>query len=145
MQTSQVLALKSLEVAWHTSAAGKQICYLGEHPAVCLIENLANLRRDGALYPDMFQLSKISSSDAVSSVDLTPEQIAQIDPQSPTTTQKIGDSWLLERSSALLKVPSIPSPESWNYLLNPLHPQSPALTIEWARKITYDQRLFRLD
>jgi len=29
-------------------------------------------------------------------------------------------------------------------LLNPLHPDATLLTLEWARHIAYDKRLFRL-
>lgn len=129
---------------WHTPAPGKRIAYLSEHPAVCLIENLVNLRRDGTLYPDTFQLLKISATAAVHSAELTRDQIAGIDPFNTSTTQQIGDAWLAARSSALLRVPSIPSPESWNYLLNPLHPDAASLTIESARNLTYDRRLFHL-
>jgi RES domain-containing protein len=129
---------------WHTLAEKKRLVYLAEHPAVALIETLVNLRGDPRLYPDTFQLLKITASKAVACIDLTPRELASIDPQDIATTQKIGDAWLARRSSALLRVPSIPSPESWNYLLNPLHPEASSLTIEWARKITYDHRLFHL-
>jgi RES domain-containing protein len=129
---------------WHTQAKGKRIVYLSEHPAVALIEVLVNLRGDPGLYPDSFQLLKITASKSIDSIDLTPQQISRIDPQDIGATQKIGDAWLAAGSSALLRIPSIPSPESWNYLLNPLHPGAASLVIEWARKITYDRRLFRL-
>jgi RES domain-containing protein len=129
---------------WHTLAEGKRIVYLTEHPAVALIEVLVNLQGDPTLYPDTFQLLKITTDKSVSTIELTPRELASIDPKDIATTQKIGDAWLAERSSALLRVPSIPSPESWNYLLNPLHPEAASLTIEWARKITYDHRFFHL-
>jgi RES domain-containing protein len=73
-----------------------------------------------------------------------PEDFASIDPKDITTTQLIGDAWLDTGGSALLRVPSIPSPESWNYLLNPLHPDAALLKIEWAKRISYDRRLFQL-
>jgi hypothetical protein len=41
-------------------------------------------------------------------------------------------------------VPSAPSPESSNYLLNPLHPDARSLVIDWSRWIDYDKRLFHL-
>ena len=129
---------------WHTSGEGKRVAYLAEHPAVSLIENLVNLRRDGTLYPESFQLLRVVARKAIPTVELSPGQITSIDPEDHRTTQTIGDAWLAERSSALLRVPSIPFPESWNYLLNPLHPEAANLTIEWARKITYDRRLFQL-
>ncbi|MBB5058352.1 RES domain-containing protein [Granulicella aggregans] len=129
---------------WHTVGEGKRIVYLAEHPAVALIEVLVNLRSDPALYPEDFQLIRIASVDSIASIDLTPDQLSSIDPDVTVSTQRIGDAWLADRSSALLRVPSIPSPESWNYLLNPLHPDANSLKIEWAKRITYDRRLFQL-
>jgi len=51
---------------WHTAARGKRIVYLSEHPAVALIEALANLKGDPKLFPDTFQLIRISVADSVS-------------------------------------------------------------------------------
>ena len=59
-------------------------------------------------------------------------------------TKSIGDSWLAGGNSALLTVPSVPSPESMNYLFNPLHRDAKGLEIEWCRWIKYDKRLFRI-
>jgi RES domain-containing protein len=130
---------------WHTAVAGKRIVYLAEHPAVALIENLANLRGDPRFFQKHFQLLKVAVSGAsIPTTRLTTKQLASIDPNDPTTTQSLGDAWLASRTSAILRVPSIPSPESWNYLLNPLHPDAARIKVEWARRITYDKRLFRL-
>ncbi|MEX2606786.1 MAG: RES family NAD+ phosphorylase [Kiritimatiellia bacterium] len=38
-----------------------------------------------------------------------------------SATQNIGDRWVREKRSAVLAVPSVLSPEEWNYLLNPEH------------------------
>jgi hypothetical protein len=43
-----------------------------------------------------------------------------------------------------LAVPSAPSPESLNYLFNPLHPDAKGVAIEWCKWIKYDKRLFHL-
>jgi RES domain-containing protein len=129
---------------WHTPAPGKRIVYLSEHPAVALIEDLVNLRGNPRFFQRHFQLLKVAVSDAVPATELTPSQLGRIDPDDPASTRTIGDAWLAARTSALLRVPSIPSPESWNYLLNPLHPDASTLTVEWARHIAYDKRLFRL-
>ena len=59
-------------------------------------------------------------------------------------TKSIGDSWLAGGNSALLAVPSVPSPESMNYLFNPLHPDPKGVEIEWCRWIKYDKRLFQM-
>ena len=129
---------------WHTASEGRRVIYMAEHPALALIENLANLRGDPRFFQKHFQLLKISSRSNIVLAELTPKQLKRVDPQDLSTSQNIGDAWLASRKSALLVVPSIPSPESWNYLLNPLHPDASKLKLDWARAITYDKRLFRL-
>jgi RES domain-containing protein len=134
-----------LKGRWHTRAPGKRIVYLAEHPAVALLENLVNLDGDPQFLPETFQLLKVTTTGAAVPVaKLTLRQLTSINPDDPTTTQSLGDHWLAARTSALLRVPSIPSPESWNYLLNPLHPAAARIKVAWARHISYDKRLFRL-
>jgi RES domain-containing protein len=129
---------------WHTAAADKRIVYLAEHPAVCLVETLVNLEGDPEFFPEMFQLLKIEAPAELKVEELSPAELAGFDAADMEWTQEIGDEWLRERTSALLRVPSVPSPESWNYLLNPLHPDAGGLQVVWAKRIAYDKRLFRL-
>jgi RES domain-containing protein len=129
---------------WHTRAAGIRVVYLAEHPAVAVIENLANLRGDPRFFQQHFQLLRIAVPDTMTARELNPAQLSAIAEGDIAVTQVIGDAWLAEKASAILRVPSIPSPESWNYLLNPLHPDASLLTVEWARRISYDRRLFHL-
>jgi hypothetical protein len=42
-------------------------------------------------------------------------------PDSPPKLRDIGQRWLEQRHSAVLKVPSAVVVEEWNYLLNPQH------------------------
>jgi RES domain-containing protein len=130
---------------WHTAAPGTRMLYLAEHPAVALVENLASLDGDPAFFPDHFQFLRIAAPDALASAQLTPKQLRQIDSQNLASTRDLGDVWLASRKSALLRVPSIPSPESWNYLFNPLHPDASKLKLDWARPISYDKRLFHVE
>ena len=129
---------------WHGAIPGKRIVHLSEHPAVALLESLANLNGVPDFLPSHFQLLKILLPDEVVVKELTARQLASVDACDLTSTQRIGDAWLATRESALLRVPSIPSPESWNYLLNPLHPDASRLKVDWARQIAYDKRLFHL-
>jgi RES domain-containing protein len=127
---------------WHTAGAGKRIVYLAEHPALALIETLVNLKARSKTLSEHYRLLKVvmigdPESAHVKESDLSPEWRT-----SWLETQPIGDAWLTSRSSALLAVPSSPSPESTNYLLNPLHPDAAGCKIEWCRRISYDQRLF---
>jgi len=56
-------------------------------------------------------------------------------------TQSIGDRWLSEGASALARVPSSIVPHTWNYLLNPAHPDASKVVITSAEKCKFDERL----
>jgi RES domain-containing protein len=58
-------------------------------------------------------------------------------------TRRIGDSWLKSRRSALARVPSAILPNTFNYLLNPLHVQAARIIIAEVRSATIDSRLIR--
>jgi RES domain-containing protein len=128
---------------WHPAAKGKRIVYLAEHPAVALIEVLANLKGNPRLFPDTYRLMKIGSP----GVPQIAADIARLHKDwrnDLARTQELGNAWLAAGTAALLAVPSAPSPESTNYLLNPRHPDAARLTIQWTRWIDYDKRLFHL-
>lgn len=129
---------------WHTAAQGKRIVYLSEHPAVAVLESLVNLKGDSRLFPSTFQLLKIAIGEAVSLATLSSENLSGNWRENLKETRAIGDIWLVEKKSALLAVPSAPSPESTNYILNPLHPDAKGVTVEWAKQLKYDKRLFRV-
>lgn len=53
-----------------------------------------------------------------------------------------GRHWVLEKRSLLRKVPSaVVRGEGWNYLINPLHPEFPTVTIVDIAPFNYDIRL----
>jgi RES domain-containing protein len=60
-------------------------------------------------------------------------------PLSPAT-KKIGDQWVRENRSAILKVPSVVVPAEDNYLLNPNHPDWPRIKIEDPIVYNFDPR-----
>ncbi len=59
------------------------------------------------------------------------------------STQAIGNKWVKEAGSAVLRVPSVVVPEEWNYLLNPGHPDFGQIAIGEPAKFDFDQRLGR--
>lgn len=58
-----------------------------------------------------------------------------------TVTRSIGDEWVAAGSSAALLVPSSVIPAERNYLINPLHPDFPRITIGPAEPFPFDPRL----
>ncbi|HWZ52373.1 MAG TPA: RES domain-containing protein [Granulicella sp.] len=114
-----------------------------EHPALAVVEVLVNLKGDPKLFPESYQLLKVSVPDGITPSTLAPDMASDWR-EDLRSTRAAGDSWLASGSSALLSVSSAPSPESWNVLLNPLHPDARKLTLDWSRWIAYDKRLFRI-
>jgi RES domain-containing protein len=129
---------------WHTAARGKRIVYLSEHPALALIESLANLKGEPKLFPDTCQLMRITVADGVSSEALDPNILSTNWREDIHATRSAGDSWLANGRSALIAVPSGPSPESLNYLFNPLHADARGLATAWHTRVVYDKRFFHL-
>lgn len=57
-------------------------------------------------------------------------------------TQKIGDVFVSDQKSALLKVPSAVVPGDFNYLINPLHPHFSQIKIVGQVDFPFDSRIF---
>jgi len=53
----------------------------------------------------------------------------------------IGDTWLAEERTAVLRVPSAVVPEELNYIINPRHRTAKAIHVVGRRKFAFDSRL----
>ncbi len=111
---------------------------------MALIEILVNLEGDPELFPDTYQLIRAEASDNVSVSVLNADGLPANWRDNLAATRTIGDEWLRGGHSALLAIPSAPSPESLNYLFNPLHKDAAGVTIAWCKRLEYDRRLFRI-
>jgi RES domain-containing protein len=56
-------------------------------------------------------------------------------------TQKIGDNWVKESRSVVLKVASVVIKEEFNYLINPVHPDFKKISIGKPEVYSFDPRL----
>jgi RES domain-containing protein len=121
---------------WHV--LGTRMVYTADCPATALLEICAHTSADDL--PPTFTLLKIEGPDtSVNEVEpnvLPTDWAAQM-----TVTQGIGGKWLEEQRSALLRVPSVLVPETWNFLLNPAHPDAPLFRIEHSYEYPFDLRL----
>jgi len=125
---------------WHSR--GRLIVYLAESAAGALLETLAHTEIDGEDVPESYSLLKVSVPDGLEIQRLdTP---AGVDWKSDQKlTQSIGDAWLKGKQALLARVPSAIVSETWNYLLNPEHPDAAQLHIVAVTQERYDPRLFR--
>ena len=64
-------------------------------------------------------------------------------PPSATSQHQVGDAWVADAGSAVLRLPSVIVPSEWNYLLNPAHPDFARITIGPKQSIKFDPRLIK--
>jgi RES domain-containing protein len=97
---------------------------------------------DDAFLPQFYQLLKVAVSD-----DLAIKQLNTIAPtdwkERPEFTRSLGDAWLASMETPLARVPSAIAPQTWNYLLNPEHPDAQKIEVAEVIKERFDNRLFR--
>jgi len=58
-------------------------------------------------------------------------------------TRAIGDAWLASLETPLARIPSAIVPQTWNYLLNPEHPEAKQVKVAEVIQERFDNRLFR--
>ena len=127
---------------WHT--AGRRVVYLAESPVGAIVERLVHLmdmKPDGIL-PRSYQLLRISVR-ATSSVQPLEPPFGVDWKLNEEFTRKVGDTWLSSLETVLARIPSAIAPYTWNYLLNPEHPDAKQVEIAEVIKERFDNRLFR--
>ena len=123
------------------SSLGLRVVYLSESPAGALLEVLVHLQIEDDELPNEYQLLEISVPEGLSTMPLSPPP--SIDwREHPEFTQRVGDTWLTSVETALARVPSAIVPFTWNYLLNPEHPDAKQVQIVEVIREQFDRRLF---
>jgi RES domain-containing protein len=99
-------------------------------------------RNEDGILPRFYQLLKVAVPD-----DLEVKQLNAIAPtdwkERPEFTRNLGDAWLASQESTLARVPSVLAPQTWNYLLNPEHPEAKKIEVAEVIRERFDNRLFR--
>ena len=125
---------------WNT--AGEPIVYLAASPPGALIEILVHLELEESELPPIYTLLRIAVPDRLKIPSLTVPS-GETWKSNEALTRKIGDAWLKSRKSALARVPSSILPDTFNYLLNPLHPDAARIKIAETHSAILDPRLIR--
>ena len=124
------------------TSLGRRVVYFAESPTAALVETLVYLEVDSADIPDFYTLLKIAVPDDLAIQPLDPPAGSEWK-QDLKSTRRIGDAWLASLESALARVPSAIAPHTWNYLLNPAHPDAKQVQVAEIIKERFDNRLFR--
>ena len=125
---------------WHTR--GRPVVYCAEHPAGALVEFLVHLAHD--LIPDTFQMLTIEADDEVGVSVVNVSDLPGNWQGSTQVSRGVGNRWLAEGTTPLLRVPSAILPDTWNLLINPLHPDAArTLRVIKAQHVPLDGRFIR--
>ncbi|MEO6905816.1 MAG: RES family NAD+ phosphorylase [Ginsengibacter sp.] len=116
--------------------------YASSSRALALLETLAHTPAkflDARVYrlitlsvPDNILTSKIAVINLLPGWD---------SPDTRPFTKKIGDTFLYDRKSLMLEVPSVMVPEEINYVINPMHKDFKHVRIVKQRRIYFDRRI----
>lgn len=122
---------------WNTP--GSPVIYSSEHYSTALLEKLVH--GSGRLPPNQHYIA-ITVPRGVSYEMLAPPALPGWDSMPATVSKTFGEKWCLERRSAVLIVPSVVARVDSNVLINPAHPDFPAIVTSLHQPVYWDRRLF---
>lgn len=126
---------------WHH--LGIPVVYVSESLALSVLEKFVHLGFDRPhikfVYfkveiPDSVAIEKLRSSDLPRDWTAEPPR---------DSTKDIGTNWANKADTAVLRVPSVLVPKSWNYLLNPAHDDFDKIRISDPMPFIFDTRLWK--
>ena len=124
------------------NSAGFPIVYLAASPPGALIEVLVHLELDEDDLPTSYILLRVSVPATLRIPSLRVSE-GETWKEDEALTRKLGDAWLKSHRSALTRVPSAILPNTFNYLLNPLHKDAHRIRIAASQSAAFDPRLLK--
>jgi len=128
---------------WHE--LGTPVVYLAESVALAMMEVIVHLEVDPEDFPDTYQLLGIEIPPSISIEETTLSDLdAHADgwKTNPLISRSYIKPWFTQQRSPLMKIPSVIVPHSFNFLMNPLHPDAKSVHISSVERTDYDKRLF---
>ena len=117
--------------------------YCAPSPATVLLEVLVRAGIDIEDVPVNFRYLEIDAPDALAVEDVDTSALPQSWRTDLLATRRAGDRWLQSSRTALLRVPSVIVPATWNVLINPRHPESIQVRVVRTHSHGLDPRLVR--
>lgn len=138
------LSGKGAELAvgrWNSK--GNAMLYTSQSRALCLAEIAVNLPL--GIVPKDYNLVEIEIPDSIKISEIEIRNLSSKWNSFPhlPETQKIGDKFIADQKSLVLKVPSAVVQGDYNYLINSKHPDFHAIKIVHTELFSFDRRLIR--
>jgi len=124
------------------NSKGTEIIYCAESRALAMAEVAVHLTL--ATLPSDYVMLEIEIPDTISKTTLKKSVLPLGWENFPhtTETQNIGDKFIWNANTCVLKVPSAVVPGDFNYLLNPSHAEFKQIKIVAQHDFPFDERLF---
>jgi len=124
------------------NSKGTRVAYLSDSPALAALEILVHTSSEGDLQD--YLLIEVGFDQAlVETLDAAALPEGWDAPKPSPQSQVVGDRWVAEERSLLLRLPSAVIPKQSNFLLNPQHPDMARLAIGESEPFRFDPRLAR--
>ncbi len=124
------------------NSKGRRVVYTSESAALAALELLVHLGRSRSL-PDYVIFSCTFSERILETYDPAKLPSNWRSYPAPAALARVGNTWLREQRSAVLRVPSAVIETESNYLFNPAHRDFRRLTIAGPEAFELDLRLLR--
>ena len=124
------------------NSPGTAVVYTADTLALALFEVAVHLPSYRALLGRVAFRVEIPD-DLVTSLDATDLPADWRSTPPSRSTQRLGDTWVRERSSVALRLPSVLLPHHTNVLLNPRHPAFDRLSTGPGENVPIDSRLVK--
>jgi RES domain-containing protein len=124
------------------NSPGTRVAYASDSVALAALEVLAHLESTAVLQAYSLATIRFPES-AVETLDAAslPSDWRRF--PSPPENQALGDRWVADGRSVVLRVPSAIVPTASNYLINPAHPGVAAAVVETPERFAFDPRLLK--
>lgn len=125
------------------NSKGTAMVYTSASRALCTAE--IGVHIPFGIIPEHYYLAEIEIPDTSIFENVHDSQLPVKWNQFPHAheTQKIGDQFIENNKSLVLKVPSAAVQGDFNYLINPQHTDFPKVKIRMTELFSFDERLFR--
>lgn len=120
---------------------GTPMVYTSASLSLAILESLVHLEA-GDLPPDYVSIA-FDLPDDLPKTTLSPQDLPvgwDLIP-GPKTLKDLGTAWAQAGREAILLVPTAITPDEWNVLLNPLHPEMARVTAHPPAPFAFDPRL----
>lgn len=129
------------------NSKGVHLLYTAENAALSILEALAHITMANAKRSycktvlHFLESEQFVFQDAVKKLQIEQLPAGWRSSPGPDVLKEMGDAFVQEGKFLALKVPSVLVPDSFNYLLNPLHPLNKHLEVLKTEQVHFDQRL----